>query len=161
MNRARKHHHHVYVVELSDRVWNEPSFRKANPGYQLSKPLLYVRMTGLDPDSPSSLNSHRSRSRPQGETMNDLQLSDVQSTNLRLLQAIRLGLERDRVTTCCKFALDAELAERLRAQSLEQLMSFVTHVNRLRFEVQHSTFTEELHYGFCLLSARHRAANLY
>ena len=50
VNRARKHHHHVYVVELSDRVWNEPSFRRANPDYQLSKPLVYVGMTGLDPD---------------------------------------------------------------------------------------------------------------
>jgi hypothetical protein len=40
----------VYVVELSDRVWNEPSFRKANPDCQLSKPLVYVGMTGLDPD---------------------------------------------------------------------------------------------------------------
>ena len=50
MTHARKHHHHVYVVELSDRVWNEPSFRKANPGHRLSKPLVYVGMTGLDPD---------------------------------------------------------------------------------------------------------------
>jgi hypothetical protein len=50
--RRRDHrpHHHVYVVELSDQVWNEPSFRKANPGYQLGKPLVYVGMTGLDPD---------------------------------------------------------------------------------------------------------------
>ena len=50
MSRPRNHHHHVYVVELSDRVWNEPSFRKANPGYQLNRPLVYVGMTGLDPD---------------------------------------------------------------------------------------------------------------
>ena len=42
--------HHVYVVELSDRVWNEPAFRKANPDYQLGKPFVYVGMTGLDPD---------------------------------------------------------------------------------------------------------------
>ena len=49
-HRARRHHHHVYVVELSDRVWNEPSFRKANPGHALSKPCVYVGMTGLDPD---------------------------------------------------------------------------------------------------------------
>jgi hypothetical protein len=42
--------HHVYVVELSDRVWNEPAFRKANPGWQLGKPFVYVGMTGLDPD---------------------------------------------------------------------------------------------------------------
>lgn len=50
MSRARKHHHHVYVVALSDRVWNEPSFRKSNPDYLLGKPLVYVGMTGLDPD---------------------------------------------------------------------------------------------------------------
>ena len=48
--RPRTHHHHVYVVELSDRVWNEPSFRKANPDYRGNKPLIYVGMTGLDPD---------------------------------------------------------------------------------------------------------------
>ena len=42
--------HHVYVVELSDRVWNEPSFRRANPDHQLGKPLVYMGMTGLDPD---------------------------------------------------------------------------------------------------------------
>ena len=44
------HHYHVYVVELDDRIWNEPRFRKANPGYDLRKPLVYVGMTGLDPD---------------------------------------------------------------------------------------------------------------
>ena len=48
--RSRRHRHHVYVVALSDRVWNEPSFRKANPDYQLGKPFVYVGMTGLDPD---------------------------------------------------------------------------------------------------------------
>ncbi len=49
--KAPKHHYHVYVVELDDRVWNEPRFRAANPGYQLDKPLVYVGMTGLDPDT--------------------------------------------------------------------------------------------------------------
>ena len=48
--RRSRHHYHVYVVELSDAVWNEPSFRKANPDHQLGKPLVYVGMTGLDPD---------------------------------------------------------------------------------------------------------------
>lgn len=48
--REARHHHHVYVVELSDRVWNEASFRKANPGWQPGKPFVYVGMTGLDPD---------------------------------------------------------------------------------------------------------------
>jgi len=50
MARRRKHHYSVYVVELADTVWNEPSFRKANPDYQLGKPFVYVGMTGLDPD---------------------------------------------------------------------------------------------------------------
>jgi len=45
-----RHHHHVYVVQLSDAVWNEASFRRANPDYQLGKPFVYVGMTGLDPD---------------------------------------------------------------------------------------------------------------
>ena len=48
--RNRRHQHHVYVVELSDRVWNEPSFRKSNPEVRFDKPFVYVGMTGLDPD---------------------------------------------------------------------------------------------------------------
>lgn len=50
MARASRHHHHVYVVELDDRVWNESRFRRANPEYQLGKPFVYVGMTGLEPD---------------------------------------------------------------------------------------------------------------
>jgi hypothetical protein len=46
----RRHHDNVYVVELSDRVWNSPALRKANPGHMLGKPFVYVGMTGLDPD---------------------------------------------------------------------------------------------------------------
>jgi hypothetical protein len=46
----RSHHYHVYVVELSDEVWNNGRFRRANPDYQLGKPFVYVGMTGLDPD---------------------------------------------------------------------------------------------------------------
>ena len=48
--RGSRHHHHVYVVALDDRVWNEPAFRRANPDHQLGKPFVYVGMTGLDPD---------------------------------------------------------------------------------------------------------------
>jgi len=48
--RRTRDHHHVYVVLLSDPVWNEPSFRKANPDYRLGQPFVYVGMTGLDPD---------------------------------------------------------------------------------------------------------------
>ena len=45
-----RHHYNVYVVELSDRVWNVARFRAANPGYRLGQPFVYVGMTGLDPD---------------------------------------------------------------------------------------------------------------
>ena len=48
--RGRAHRYHVYVVELSDRVWNVAAFRRANPDYELGKPFVYVGMTGLDPD---------------------------------------------------------------------------------------------------------------
>jgi len=47
---ARRPHYHVYVVELSPTVLGEPRFRKANPGYVVGKPCVYVGMTGLDPD---------------------------------------------------------------------------------------------------------------
>jgi hypothetical protein len=47
-------HHHVYVVELSRRVLDEPRFLKANPDYLAhhpdAKPCVYVGMTGLMPD---------------------------------------------------------------------------------------------------------------
>jgi len=48
--RRFRHRYHVYVVELSDAVWNEARFRKANPDHLLGKPFVYVGMTGLDPD---------------------------------------------------------------------------------------------------------------
>lgn len=50
MTRTSRHHHHVHVVELDDRVSNEPRFRKANPDHQPGRPLVYVGMTGTDPD---------------------------------------------------------------------------------------------------------------
>ena len=49
-SRRPVHRYSVYVVELSAAVWNESRFRKANPGYVLGMPFVYVGMTGLDPD---------------------------------------------------------------------------------------------------------------
>jgi hypothetical protein len=43
-------HYSVYVVELTDAVWNVARFRRANPDYEAGKPFVYVGMTGLDPD---------------------------------------------------------------------------------------------------------------
>lgn len=46
----RRGRYHVYVVQLSDEVWNLARFRRANPDYLLGQPFVYVGMTGLDPD---------------------------------------------------------------------------------------------------------------
>jgi predicted GIY-YIG superfamily endonuclease len=46
----RKHHHNVYVIELSRGVLYERKFQRANPDYDPEKACLYVGMTGLDPD---------------------------------------------------------------------------------------------------------------
>ena len=46
----RRHHHSVYVVELTLDVLDEPRFRRANPDYNYGKPCVYVGMTGLSPD---------------------------------------------------------------------------------------------------------------
>ncbi len=46
----RRDHHNVYVIELSLDVLYEPGFKRANPQYEVSKPCVYVGMTGLSPD---------------------------------------------------------------------------------------------------------------
>ncbi len=43
-----RHHPHVYVVELSERVRSQSRFPRANPEYDLTKPCAYVGKTGLD-----------------------------------------------------------------------------------------------------------------
>ena len=47
----KKHHHNVYVVELSPEVLQHARFRKANPDYDAVKPCVYVGMTGLSPEA--------------------------------------------------------------------------------------------------------------
>ena len=71
------HRYHVYVVELDDRVWNEPRFRRANPDVDVTKPCLYVGMTGLDPD----LRFDRHKAGIQANTF-------VQRYGLRLLPSL-------------------------------------------------------------------------
>ena len=46
----KKKHHNVYVVELDRAVLRERRFARANPGYDPSKPCLYVGATGLSPE---------------------------------------------------------------------------------------------------------------
>lgn len=45
-----RHRHSVYVIELSPEVLNEARFRRANPEYDVTKPCVYVGMTGLTPE---------------------------------------------------------------------------------------------------------------
>ena len=48
---GRRAHYHVYVIELSKDVLDQPRFKKANPDYMTGKPCVYVGMTGIDPDT--------------------------------------------------------------------------------------------------------------
>ena len=48
--KTKRHHHHVYVIELDPRILNSARFRKANPDRDLLKPCVYVGMTGLTPE---------------------------------------------------------------------------------------------------------------
>ena len=47
---GRRPHYHVYVIELSPAVLQEPRFVRCNPLYIQGKPCVYVGMTGLNPD---------------------------------------------------------------------------------------------------------------
>lgn len=57
-----------------------------------------------------------------------LHQSDVMSTNLHMLSAIRLGLEQDRVGASCRFVLEADLADHLRRLTQDQLWALVANV---------------------------------
>ena len=48
--RPARHHHNVYVVELDPVVLNIRRFLKANPERDITKPCVYVGMTGLTPE---------------------------------------------------------------------------------------------------------------
>lgn len=48
---SAKHHHSVYVIELDPAVLNVRRFLKANPERDITKPCVYVGMTGLTPEA--------------------------------------------------------------------------------------------------------------
>ena len=60
--------------------------------------------------------------------MSHVTLSDAEWINLNVLAVIHAGLQHDRPSTCCKFALDAEQADYLNGLSLGDLWSLVIHV---------------------------------
>ena len=74
---ARRHHHNVYVVELSPEVLKHARFRRANPDYDAMKPCVYVGMTGLTPAA-------RFAKHKKGERANAF----VERYGLRLLPAL-------------------------------------------------------------------------
>lgn len=60
--------------------------------------------------------------------MDQARLSDVQLTNLTLLLTIHDAILQDRTAACCKFGLDAALAERIAALGVQQIMALVANV---------------------------------
>ena len=60
--------------------------------------------------------------------MSNVQMSDVQLTNLTMLLAIRDSILRDMVGTCCRFGLDAPQGQRLSELSVHQIMAIVANV---------------------------------
>ena len=60
--------------------------------------------------------------------MSHVTLTDVEWINLNVLAVIHAGLQHDRASTCCKFALDTTQADYLRGLSLDELWSLVVHI---------------------------------
>ena len=60
--------------------------------------------------------------------MSTAQLSDVQLTNLTMLLTIRDGLRNDRLSTCCRYALDAAQSDRFASLDIQQIMTIVANV---------------------------------
>jgi len=60
--------------------------------------------------------------------MSHVRLTDVEWINLNVLVVIHTGLQHERASTCCKFALDAEQADYLKGLSLDDLWSLAIHV---------------------------------
>lgn len=60
--------------------------------------------------------------------MSPVHLSDVQYVNLSVLTAINIGMQQDKVGTCCKFALDAAQAEFLGKLRTDQIWAIVANV---------------------------------
>lgn len=60
--------------------------------------------------------------------MSHVKLTDIEWINLNMLATIRAGLQHDRASTCCKFALDAAQADYLQELGLQELWSLVIHI---------------------------------
>ncbi len=60
--------------------------------------------------------------------MSHVHLSDVQYINLSVLTAIKIGIQQDKVATCCKFALNAAQADLLGNLRTDQIWAIVANI---------------------------------
>lgn len=60
--------------------------------------------------------------------MTTLPLSETQLINLTLLLTVRDALALDRAAACCRYDVDAALADRLAGLNAHQVLAFVEHV---------------------------------
>ncbi|MBB4730490.1 flagellar transcriptional regulator FlhD [Xanthomonas arboricola] len=60
--------------------------------------------------------------------MNYAKLSDVQLTNLTQLLTIQRSLRQDYAETCCRYALDTDLADRVLELSIPQTLALIANV---------------------------------
>lgn len=60
--------------------------------------------------------------------MNYARLSDVQLTNLTQLLTIQRGLRQDYAETCCRYAMNAVLADLLLELSIPQVLALVANI---------------------------------
>lgn len=93
-----------------------------------------MQTTALEERAPQDLDEYQHPNHPglsEDPTMTHSPLTEVQTTNLRTLIAIRVGLERDTVDTCRMFALDPNTAERLRSLPLERVWALVHTVGQV------------------------------
>jgi hypothetical protein len=93
----------VYVIELDARIWNHTRFREANPDHDISKPCVYVGMTGLSVEARFANHRRGYKSNPY-----------VTRYGVRLLPKLYLrlnpmGYDLARIT-------EVTLAQRLKAQ---------------------------------------------
>ena len=69
---------------------------------------------------------------------------DARSTNLQVMQVVRLGLERDLPGTCLRFGLDADLGRQLLALAPDELNARVASIGNRSLFVPRADFLDLL-----------------
>ena len=69
---------------------------------------------------------------------NRIQFSEIQLINLSALLAIRDGIKRDRVSTCCQFGISSEAVTFIEALSTDRIVGIVANFgNECLFPPRH------------------------